>query len=70
MRNEEIKKVSQKGIEFTFVFADMHALHNGYDKNTVNSYIENIKGIFNKFKYFRASTYSVFWLVGCVFKKS
>jgi hypothetical protein len=51
--NEEIKTVYTSGIEFTFVFANMHGINNGYPKEYIDSYIESIIPLFNQygFKY-------------------
>lgn len=47
--NEEVKHVYLNGIEFTFIFATCHGVHNGIDKKTIQSYTQNIEKLFEKF---------------------
>ena len=51
--NEEIKKVYSPGIEYTFIFAAIHGVHNGIDPTVISSYTQDIKNLFDKhdFKY-------------------
>jgi len=47
--NKEVKKVYSPGIEFTFIFANNHAVHNGVKKEIINSYIKEMKRLFKNF---------------------
>lgn len=49
--NDEIKSVYSPGLKLTFIFATMHAIHNGYDDKNIDSYINEIRKIFEKFKF-------------------
>jgi hypothetical protein len=49
--NKEIKNVYEPGIEFTFVFANMHGQHNGYQKESINSYTKGMIKIFNRYSF-------------------
>lgn len=47
--NDEIIAVYPKGIEFTFIFATLHGLHNGYESSVIASYVKDMEKIFKKF---------------------
>lgn len=47
--NQEVKQVYTPGIEFTFILATMHGVHNGINIKVIESYIADIKELFNKF---------------------
>lgn len=49
--NNEIKEVYPPGIEFTFIFATKHGVHNGYNSKDINSYIDDIIKLFNKYSF-------------------
>lgn len=49
--NDEIKQIYKPGIEFIFIFAIMHGIHNGYDEKSINSYVEDMKNIFTKYDF-------------------
>ena len=51
--NEEIEQIYPKGIEFTFIFSTPHGIHNGIEKDRINSYTKDIEKLFKKvgFKY-------------------
>jgi len=36
--NEEVKQVYPSGIEFTFIFATLHGIHNGISRESIDSY--------------------------------
>lgn len=44
--NMELKKVYSPGIEFTFIFATMHGLHNGITQKSINSYTKKMEKLF------------------------
>lgn len=47
--NDETKEVYQPGIEFTFIFATLHGIHNGIIKESIDYYIKAMEKIFKKF---------------------
>lgn len=47
--NEEVKEVYPHGIEFTFIFATLHGIHNGIIRESIDSYNEEMEAIFKKF---------------------
>ncbi len=47
--NLEIRNLYPPGLNFTFIFADMHGLHNGYKKTVIQSYIKSVNQIFKKY---------------------
>ncbi|MDO8469464.1 MAG: hypothetical protein Q7S84_00395 [bacterium] len=47
--NTEVKAVYSYGIEFTFIFATFHGIHNGYEKFVISSYVRDMGRIFNGF---------------------
>ena len=47
--NFEVKKVYSPGIEFIFIFANQHGIHNGISKDSIISYTKNMEKIFRKF---------------------
>ena len=47
--NEDIKKIYAPGIQFTFIFATLHGIHNGISKRVMSSYLSDIKILFKKF---------------------
>jgi hypothetical protein len=47
--NNEVKEVHPNGIEFTFIFATLHGVHNGYNKKSIFSYTKTIENIFERF---------------------
>lgn len=47
--NDEIKEIYRPGIEFTFVFATLHGIHNGIIRASIDSYTEEMETIFKKF---------------------
>lgn len=49
--NREIKEIYPLGLEFTFVLATEHGIHNGYDKKVIDSYIRDIIKLFNKYSF-------------------
>ncbi len=49
--NIEVKKIYNLGIEFLFIFATQHGIHNGIEKKTINSYTKNMEKLFKKFKF-------------------
>ncbi len=49
--NCEVKKVYSLGIEFTFIFATLHGIHNGYGEKTIKSYCTGMEKIFAKFNF-------------------
>lgn len=49
--NNEIKTIYPSGLEYTFIFADMHGLHNGYLKEDIDSYILDIRKLFDKYSF-------------------
>ncbi len=49
--NNEVKKIYNPGIEFTFIFATQHGIHNGIEENTINSYTKDIERLFKKFNF-------------------
>ena len=46
--NKEIQEIYKPGIEFTFIFANSHGIHNGYESERISSYIRGITTIFDK----------------------
>jgi hypothetical protein len=67
--NNEIKSIYKPGIQFTFIFATLHGIHNGYNKEDINSYIEGIKIIFNKYNFDYIYLDSLWSKYGISFKK-
>lgn len=55
---QEVKEVYPPSLEFIFVFATQHALHNGYPAESIKSYTESIIKIFDtcNFKYMFLNT--------------
>lgn len=51
--NQEIKDLYSPGIQFTFVFAKPHGLHNGYAAGNIDTYIQGMQNLFKEygFKY-------------------
>lgn len=49
--NREVKSIFSPGIEFTFIFADMHGIHNGYSKNVIDSYVEAMRDLFSRYSF-------------------
>ena len=49
--NDEIKQIYSQGIEFIFIFATLHGLHNGYDKQSIDSYISDMRLIFSQYDF-------------------
>ena len=49
--NNEVKLIYPKGIRFVFIFATMHGIHNGVEKSTINSYVDDIKVLFEKYSF-------------------
>lgn len=47
--NEEIKKIYHLGVEFIFIFATLHGVHNGIPIKTINSYTKKMEILFKKF---------------------
>lgn len=47
--NGEVKRIYPPGIEFVFIFATMHGMHNGYPQETIEAYTRGMEGIFGKF---------------------
>lgn len=39
------------GLEFTFIFATLHGVHNGIDKQTIEQYVKEMEKIFDKFDF-------------------
>ncbi|MBI5003110.1 hypothetical protein HZC31_07020 [Candidatus Woesearchaeota archaeon] len=46
--NNDVKKVYPHGIEFMFIFATEHGIHNGIEKETMQNYTKEIEKIFTK----------------------
>lgn len=44
--NKKVEMSYAPGIEFTFIFATMHGLHNGYGKDTIASYTREMEAVF------------------------
>ncbi len=49
--DDEVKKVYLPGIEFTFIFATLHGVHNGISRESIDSYTTEMEKIFQKFKF-------------------
>ncbi|MBI2669467.1 hypothetical protein HYX14_06520 [Candidatus Woesearchaeota archaeon] len=49
--NNEVKEVYPPGIEFTFIFATLHGIHNGIIRESIDSYTKEIETIFKKFDF-------------------
>ena len=49
--NEEIKEIYTPGIEFTFIFANSHGIHNGYKKEYIDLYTDGMIKIFNQYNF-------------------
>jgi len=49
--NLQIKEIYPPGIQFIFIFADMHGIHNKILKITIESYVEDMKILFRKYKF-------------------
>lgn len=49
--NEEVKKIYPQGIEFTFIFATLHGIHNGIAKDSIKHYTMEMEKIFKKFNF-------------------
>jgi pyoverdine/dityrosine biosynthesis protein Dit1 len=47
--NNEIKQIYPSGIDFLFIFANIHGIHNGIDDQTIISYTNEMKKLFQKF---------------------
>lgn len=47
--NNEVKKVYPYGIEFTFIFATLHGIHNGIIKESIDSYTKKMEKILKKY---------------------
>ena len=47
--NNEVIKVHKQGIEFTFIFATQHGIHNGVEKTIIDSYTRDIGNLFKKY---------------------
>lgn len=47
--NDEVKTIYAPGIEFTFIFATLHGIHNGITRENIDSYTKEMEKIFNKF---------------------
>jgi len=47
--NDEVKAVYQPGIEFTFIFATLHGIHNGISREGMDSYTKAMEKILTKF---------------------
>jgi len=47
--NDEVQQVYSPGIEFTFIFATLHGVHNGVGKETIESYTKAMEKIFERF---------------------
>lgn len=47
--NEEVKKIYIHGLEFLFIFATKHGLHNGIPQSIIFSYTEDMKKLFDKY---------------------
>lgn len=49
--NKEIKQVYPLGIEFVFIFATLHGIHNGIPRENIDIYTKEMEKIFNKFDF-------------------
>jgi len=49
--DDDVKKIYPPGIEFIFIFATLHGIHNGIKIDSIRSYIKDIKKIFNIFNF-------------------
>ena len=49
--NDEVKTVYPPGIEFTFIFATLHGIHNGIIRESIDSYTKAMEKILEKFKF-------------------
>ena len=47
--NEEVKQIYSPGIEFTFIFATLHGIHNGITRENINSYTKEMENILEQF---------------------
>lgn len=47
--NDEVKEVYPRGIEFIFIFATLHGIHNGINKESIESYTKEMETILTKF---------------------
>lgn len=49
--HKEVQEIYTPGIEYTFIFADKHGIHNGYEGVDIQSYIESMKELFRFYDY-------------------
>lgn len=49
--NCEVKQIYTPCIEFTFIFATLHGIHNGISKKTIYSYVKKMETLFKKFDF-------------------
>jgi len=49
--NNEIREVYLPGIEFTFIFATTHGIHNGISKKAIISYTKGVEKLFKKYQF-------------------
>ena len=47
----EIKKIYEPGVEFTFIFATLHGIHNNIKKKIISSYTKTMEEIFRKYNF-------------------
>jgi len=49
--NQEIKKIYAPGIEFKFIFAINHGIHNGYSPTVFLTYVKDVIRLFDKYSF-------------------